>query len=185
MPLISSKTYIGSQVADSLAGGEVGYDMLVAEAGTVSPAPKVLYLRSDGFANAITNLGLHFAAMSGTYGGDYGALGDYNKLLEHGALGGGLQFKSFFDDDSYYVRMRDGVGSDFVSRVVIPASAMMYNSGPGEAQASSPSDGYVMPYPNTTKGDAARLDVRYVLPDSETQGGRRQWDLIASYNFTT
>jgi hypothetical protein len=74
-------------------------------------------------------------------------------------------------------------GISLASTFTIAASAMVYNL-PGETAASSPVAGQIGKAADTVLGDAAHLKTRLYIPNSFSQGGYIQWELVFNYSYT-
>jgi hypothetical protein len=187
MPSLTvSKTFLGSAVADSLPGGTVGYDAGFSETGGV-PVNNSLFVRHD-FLSKVMNLSYHFGPYSGTYGGDFSISADYAKLVTHGDAGGGCQIEeNAFAGTPFATlfQLATGAGVSFATRRNVQTSSMVRNNAGAPATPSAPVIGEVGPTGNTILGEGIRLLQRYIVPSSETQGGRRQTDLNLSYAYTT
>lgn len=187
--LTVSKTLNGANISDSLTGGATGYDFQVTESGDANPPQKPFYLRHDG-ASLINNLSVYARPFSATYGGDYSANADYTKLQNHGDAGFGLQMD--FDWDTVtpfqvglYTTFNSTTGLSFSTRITIPTVAMLQYNGGSPIAATSPVAGELGPAGTATLGDTIKHLTRYMLPASETQSGKRQFDIVYAYNFTT
>jgi hypothetical protein len=186
-----AKTLTGSSVADALAGGSAGYDMGSSRANTDQVPVNAFYISHDG-GDFIENLSVYIQNYTGTYGGDYSAGADKAKILAHGdAATGGLQIEETATAlvgtpwfGSPYT-IKTGFGDSYANRRLVPATAMTYNNG-GTAQApSAPVAGKVGSIGDSALGDRALLRKRYLVPVSETLGGKRQFDFVYTFNFTT
>jgi hypothetical protein len=189
--LVISKTITGSDVADLLVGGSSGYDLGSSNANTTQVPVNSFFISHDG-DTAIENLSYYIGLMTGTYGGDYSAAADLAKILAHGdAATGGLQAEETYSATSgtpwfgspYLVKT--GFGDSYANRRLIPTTAMVYNNAGSEVAPTTPVAGSVGPEGNATLGDRAKLRFRYMVPVSEDLGGKRQFDYIFTFNYTT
>lgn len=192
--LTVSKTIAGADASDSLSGGTVGLDLGVSS--TETQPVTTLYVRHDG-AEKITELGYFVQSFSGTYGGDYAASTDLNKVLSHGDLGKGLVFEenaragngdpqpAAFAAVGTLFRVKTGQGVSYATRRIVPTSAFVLNNGGSDAVPSAPVAGELGPAGSSTLGDRVKLRCRYEVPTAETLGGKRQCDLVFSFAYST
>jgi len=179
--LYASGSYRGPNFTDSLGSGVFGLNYGVVAAGNANPDWLGINIFHT-FINAITNVAFYISSYQGSYAGDYSASGDYTKVLQHGAAGFGLQIAGA---DLSPISVFSGQGDGFETRIILPSNMMIYDIGGGTQEPSAPVDGSIGADNDTTLGDNALVLTRYILPDTETQGGRRQIDLVYSYNYTT
>lgn len=184
--MTAMKTISGSAIADSLTGGATGYDFGESQTGVSSPPTFPLFLKHDGTME-VTNVCLNIKAMSGTYGGDYSANSDLSAILAHGDAGYGLQFDPRWNGGDFGTKttIKTGVGDTYPNRLTLPTTVSSYTNSGTEIAASVPVLGEIGPSGNGTLGDRVHMTFRYVTPGTETNIGRRQFDLYFTYNFTT
>lgn len=183
-----SKTIAGADAADSISGGNSGYDMGVTN---VESNPTTTWWWRHNGAQKITDFGYYVGVFTGTYGGDYAAITDYNKLLAHGDASKGLLIEeNAFQATPFSVagttfRVKTGQASSYATRRVMPTSAMVWNNSGAETVPSAPVAGELGQNGNSTLGDRAKLRIRYEVPTTETLGGKRQWDTIGAFAYQT
>jgi len=185
--LTASKTLGGAAVADSLTGGSSGYNLGSSQNGDTNPTQNALYINHDGVQD-IKNLSFYYAQYTGTYGGDFSASADFTKLVAHGNANLGMQVDLDYDAATpftSYTTIKTGVGISFLTRVVIPITAMIKNNGGSPVAPSVPIAGNLGESGNAVLGDFAKLLRRYMMPTGELLSGRRQFDLYFSYNYTS
>lgn len=188
--LTISSTINGSNYADVLAGGSTGVDIGTVTNGQVS-STKELIIRHDGVSK-ITGLSYYSQVFTGTYGGDYSAAADFAKLLAWGDKSPtryGLQFEETWNAGSPFgspYNVYTGAGDSYANRRTMQASSMSYESSGSEADPSAPVAGEINVASNkTTAGNRAHLKQRVYVPGDETAGGKRQFDLVFAYFYTT
>ena len=184
-----SKTLGGSNVSDSLSGSSTGYDFGIATTSTITTPVNPIYFKHNG-VNSITACSYYIASYTGIYGGDYSAAVDYAKVLAHGDSGlGGLQFEESFSNgtpfNGSYFQVNTANGSSYATKRSIQTSSILYNNSGTETTPSSPVSGTIGASPNSTLGDNVKLRARYVIPTTESLGGRRQISIVFTFNFTT
>lgn len=142
-----------------------------------------------------------------TYGGADSAAGDFTSLKNLAdasgssknnadGLSGGLWVE--FDADVSQVNQFDQAtrptlvkifgdgltdGIDLASAFQIPTDSMVYNAPP-ETLASAAVSGSIGKAGDTVLGDAAHIALRIYLPQSQTDGGIFQGELVTAYSFT-
>lgn len=183
-----SKTISGTDVADAVSGGNAGYDIGVTSSES---NPTTTWWWRHAGASKITDFGYYLRMFSGTYGGDYSALTDYNRIL---ALGDGAK-GLLVEEDAFQAtpfsvpattfRIKTGQGVAYATRRTMPASAMVYNNAGTETAPSAPVAGELGQNGNSTLGDRAKLRIKFEVPTTETLGGKRQWDTVGSFAYTT
>lgn len=90
--LTVSDTITGAEIADSLAGGSTGLDLLQVTNGSYSPVidqgantgAKALFVRHDAVDDPVTDLGMYVSTFTGTYGGANSAAADFSTLVAYG-----------------------------------------------------------------------------------------------------
>jgi len=193
--LTVSRTETGVEIDDELAGGETGVDF-----GTVPnngySLTQNLHIRHNG-DNEITELAIYIQPYYGMYGGAFTASDDYNKII---ALGDdstgdyGLHFDEDYNAvspfDTFYT-FKTGSGVSFETRRTIPSSAFYYRD-PVTAEKSDPTApiaGHLGSDDDTQKaqdlGNRVQCRMRVGLPQTEIEGGIRQWSTIFSYIYTS
>ncbi len=188
--LTVSSTISGSNYADVLAGGSSGIDIGTVTNGQTS-STKELYIRHDG-TTKITGLSFYLQTYTGTYGGDYSAAADYAKILAWGDKSPtryGLQFEETWNAGTPFIspyNVYTGVGDSYANRRTMQVGSMSYENSGSEADPSSPIAGEINVTANkTTYGNRAHLKQRMYVPGDETAGGKRQFDLVFAYFYTT
>lgn len=185
-----AKTIAGVGVSDSLAGGSTGYDLGSSKSNTTQVPVNAWYLTHDG-ATYIENLSYYISLYTGTYGGAYSASADKAKILAHGDAGYGFEVEEDYSADSltpYFgspYRIATGLADAYVNRRLVQASSMLYNNSSVETAPSAAEAGKIGELGNTVLGDVCKLRKRYIVPTSETLGGKRQIDFVYTYNFST
>ena len=170
-----------------------------------------LYIQHDAVVDPITDVKLfmqEFGVGTGfTYGGADSAAGDFTSLKNLAdasgssknnadGLSGGLWVE--FDADVSQVNQFDQAtrptlvkifgdgltdGIDLASAFQIPTDSMVYNAPP-ETLASAAVAGSIGKAGDTVLGDAAHIALRIYLPQSQTDGGIFQGELVTAYSFT-
>lgn len=184
--MTAMKTISGSAIADTLTGGSSGYDLGESNTGDASPPTYPIFLKHAGTFE-VTHVAVNVKAMSGTYGGDYSASSDLTALLAHGDAGYGLQFDFRWNGGDFGTKttIKTGTGDTFPNRFELPTTTNSYTNSGTEIAASSPIAAEIGPSGNGVLGDRAHMNIRYLTPGTETNIGRRQFDIYFTYNFTT
>jgi len=193
--LTVSRTETGAEVDDELAGGETGVDF-----GTVPnkgfSLTQNLHIRHNG-TNEITELAVYVQPYYGMYGGAFTSSDDYNKIISLGDDVSG-EYGLHFDEDwnavtpfATFYKFATGAGVSFETRRSIPTSAFYYRD-PATSQKTdplSPIAGQLGPNNDTAKaqdlGNRLHVRMRVGLPQTEVEGGIRQWSTIFSYIYTS
>ncbi len=184
-----SKTLAGTMVADVLSGSTTGYDLGIATQSAGTTPVNTVYFRHNG-VNAITNASYYIATYSGTYGGDYNAATDYAKIISHGddtSGSFGLQVEETYSSSAFSspYTIKTGQAINFASKRTLQTSSVFYNNATVETAPITPIAGSLGASGNVTLGDNAKLRLRYIIPTSEQLAGKRQFDIVLSYSFTT
>ncbi len=184
-----SKTLGGAMVADVLSGFTTGYDLGLATQNVLTTPVNTFYFRHNG-VNAITDASFYIANYSGTYGGDYNAATDYAKVIAHGddtSGSYGLQIEENYSSSLFTApyTIKSGQAVNFATKRVLQTSSFFYNNSSVETAPSVPVSGQLGATGNTVLGDNAKLRTRYIIPINEQLAGKRQFDLVFSYSFTT
>lgn len=183
--IISAASIGGSQFADSLQGGGVGFQFGTSEASLPAPTRNIFF-RHDGLTE-ITNLAVYLKAYSQTYGGEYSASFDLVKAIDQGNLGSGFQIDFDWDgiDFTTYTVLNSSLGTSQETAIEIPVVAILFNNGGIATTATAPVQGKLGIVGDSVLGDTVKLKCRWVVPTGEPAPGRRQIDLAYIYNFTT
>lgn len=184
-----SKTLNGANVSDALTGGDNGYNWGSSENGDNDPAQQQYYLRHDG-SFFIFNLALYVRPYSGTYGGDYSANADYTRLKGHGDSGFGIQCDLTWNASppftvGLYTVFNSSVGMTFPQRITVPTNSLFYYNAGTPIAASSPVAGKIGASGDSALGDMALMRFRDMVPSGEAQSGKRQFDIVYAYNYTS
>lgn len=178
----------GSAISQPLNHGDVSN-------GSETSA-QTIWIYHDG-TNAITNCGFYLAQYSGSYTGAVSALADYNELLAWGDGGtddawGGYQinmdasggFSSAWptrstnpvSDLGYNFNTDSDMGSDTDNAITLAAE--MKGGGGG-------SDGEIPANPPNGYGLDHKFQARIKVPADEDTAGKRQFDLVLKYTYTS
>ncbi len=184
-----SKTLGGATVADILTGSTTGYDLGTATQSSGSTPVNIVYFRHNG-VNPITDASYYIANYSGSYGGDYNASTDYAKIIAHGDDGTGsfgLQIEETYSTAAFAspYTIKSGQAVNYATKRVLRTTSMFYNNSTVETAPTLAVQGQIGASGNTTLGDNAKLRLRYIIAASETLAGKRQFDIVFSYTFTT
>lgn len=168
-----------------------------------------LYIRHDAVVDPVTNFKAFIQQFSvGTYGGANSAALDFAAFKTLGnasggsknnadGLSGGLWMEmealvsstNQFDQAgrSTYVKIfgdNNTDGIDIDSAFPIPAESMIWDNASVETAGSVPVAGKIGKSGDTVLGDRCKLQLRGYLPDSWTEGGIMQVDLVFAYAYT-
>ena len=184
-----SKTLAGSNVADVLSGTTTGYDLGIATSDSGTTPTNTVYFKHSG-VNSITLCSYYISTYSGIYGGDYSAAVDYAKILSHGDSGAyGLQVEESYSNgtpfNGSYYNIKTTQGSNYSTKRLVQTTSVLYNNATVETAPITPVAGSVGATGDATLGDNVKLRLRYLIPSTELSAGRRQFDVIFTYNFTT
>jgi len=178
---------------------------------SLNTGAKTIYMRHDATIDPITDVKFFIQEYGlGTgfsYGGANSAAGDYTTLVGLGnssgssknnadSLSGGLWID--MDADASSVNQFDQAnfpslvkifgdsgtdGVDLASAFQLIADSMVYDA-PGETLASAPVLGQIGKANDTVLGDNSKIKLRVFLPDTFTDGGIVQWELVTAYSYT-
>jgi hypothetical protein len=179
---------------------------------TANTGAQTLYIRHDAVDFPITDVGFfiqEYGVGTGfTYGGADTAANDIATLIALGTASGssknnadGLSGGLWIDMDSdvsttnqfdhagfpAVVKIFGDAGTDGISiasAFALQTAAMVY-AAPAETQASAPVTGQIGKANDTVLGDNAKIKLRIYLPNSFTDGGYVQCEMVVKYSFTS
>lgn len=170
-----------------------------------------LYIRNDSVIDPTTDhkffIQTYGVGTGFTYGGAATAAADFTTLKNlanasgssknnNDGLSGGVWMDmdwdasttNQFDQATFPTLVKifgDGLtdGISLASAFTLKADALVY-AAPAETAASAPIDGKIGKNNDTALGDNAHLKFRIYIPNSFSDGGIVQWELICAYSFT-
>jgi len=180
---------------------------------TANTGAQTLYIRHNAVDFPITDVGFfiqQYGIGTGfTYGGADTAANDIATLISLGTASGssknnadGLSGGLWIDMDSDVSTTNQfdqagfpGVvkifgdagtaGIDIASAFTLQTAAMVYDNASVETQASAPVTGQIGKASDSVLGDNAKIKLRIYLPNSFTDGGYVQCEMVVKYSFTS
>lgn len=171
-----------------------------------------LFIRHNAAFDPITNvkfyLGIYGGVTGYTYGGNRTAADDYTAIKALGqasgssknnadGLSGGVWMdmranpstSNQFDQASFPTKVKifgdngaDGV--DLASAFLLQSDAMVWDNTGAETTATTPVNGQIGKSGDQVLGDHAHVRLRIYLPNSQTEGGIYQAELVTAYSYT-
>lgn len=186
------------------------YAPIISKSGNTGE--QKLYVRHDAEIDPITDvksfIQTYGVGTSFTYGGANSAADDFTSIKALGnasgnsknnvdGKSGGLWIDmnasrddtSRFDQATYPLLVKiygDNLtdGTDLTTAFGLVKEAMVYDNSGTETLATTPVDGTIGLASDTVLGDNANISLRVYLPDSHTEGGILQVELVFAYSYT-